>query len=150
MNKPGNKKVAQIFFVLLLIKILNGYFFGYINDRFFKLENRAFDILSEGELFFAVTVVAPIIETLIFQYGLHRFLRYLKVKNTLILICLMSLVFSLGHNYHWLYMVAIFFNGLILNYLYINTLENRGELVAVLLTALIHSLYNLFGFLFLD
>lgn len=150
MNKPENRKIAQIFFVLLLIKIINGYLFTYINNRFFKLENRAFDNLSEGELFFVAVVAAPIIETLIFQYTLYKILNYLKVKNTLILIVLMSIVFSLAHSYHWLYMLATFFSGLILNHLYISTLKNRGEWLAVLLTVGLHLSYNLFGFLLVD
>lgn len=150
MNKPENKKSIQLFLVLLLLKILNGYFFTYVNNRFFELENRAFDNLSELELFFIAVVVTPIIETLIFQYTLYKILNYLKVKNTLILIVLMSIVFSLAHSYHWLYMLATFFSGLILNHLYISTLKNRGKWLAVLLTMGLHMSYNLFGFLFVD
>lgn len=150
MNKPENKKIAQIFFVLLLIKIINGYLFTYINNRFFKLENGAFENLSEGELLFVAVVAAPIIETLFFQYGLYKVLNYLKVKNTLVLIGVMSLVFSQAHGYHWLYMLATFFSGLTLNYLYISTLRYKSEILAVLLTMAMHSLYNLFGVLFVD
>lgn len=150
MNKTENIKIVKLFLVLLLLKILNSYFFTYLNNRFFKLENRTFDNLEEGELFFMVVIAAPIIETLICQYILYEFLNYLKVKNTIVLIVLMSIIFSLGHNYHWLYMVATFFSGLILNYLYISILKNRGEWIAILLTILMHSSYNLFGFLFAD
>lgn len=150
MNKLENIKIIQLLFLLFLLSILNGYMFSYINSRFFQLENEAFDDLSRKEFFFAAVIFAPIIETLIFQYGLYNFLDYLKLKNALIIIVLMSFIFSLVHHYHWIYMVATFSSGLILNYLYVTILRSRGELIAVLLTTAMHSSYNLFGFLFVD
>lgn len=150
MKKLENKKIVQLFLLLLLFKIVNGYLFSYINNRFFKFENTAFENFSEIELFFIAVVVAPVIETLIFQYGLYKFLNYIKIKNTIFAVVLMSFAFSQAHSYHWLYMLATFVSGLFLNYFYISILKSRSEFIAVLLTIALHLSYNLFGFLFVD
>jgi hypothetical protein len=150
MIKLENKKIVQFFFLILLFKIINGYVFIYINARFFKLENAIFEKLSESELFFLAVVLAPIIETLIFQLFLYRLLNKIGINNTSVIIILMSFAFSQAHWYHWLYVVAAFINGLLLNYFYVYILKKKNELIAVLITIAFHSCYNLYGFLFVE
>jgi hypothetical protein len=150
MIKIEDKKLVQLFFLTILFKIINAYVFTYINNSFFKLENRIFEAFSEKEMFFIVVVLAPIIETLIFQLCLFQFLIKTRINNQSIIIILMSITFSLFHWYHWLYVLAVFVGGLFLNYFYIYVLKNKNELTAVLLTILLHSTYNLFGFLFVE
>lgn len=150
MIKSEDKKVIQLFFLVLLFKIINGYVFTYINYRFFKLENEIFEKLSEKEMFFLAVVLAPIIETLIFQLFLYRLLVKTRINNTSIIIILMSFAFSQAHWYHWLYVVASFINGLFLNYFYVWIIKNKNELIAVLLTIALHTSYNLFGFFFVE
>lgn len=150
MIKLTDKKIIQLFFLILLFKIINGYVFTYINYRFFKLENVVFEELSEKEMFFLAVVLAPIIETLIFQLFLYRLLDKTRINNTSIIIILMSFAFSQAHWYHWLYVVAAFINGLFLNYFYIYILRNKNELIAALLTIALHTSYNLFGFFFVE
>ena len=150
MIKLEDKKFIQLFFLILLFKIINGYVFTYINHRFFKLENAIFEELSEKEMFFLAIVLAPIIETLIFQLFLYRLLDKTRINNMPIIIILMSFAFSQAHWYHWLYVVAAFINGIFLNYFYLYTYKKKNELIAVLLTIVLHSSYNLFGFLFVE
>lgn len=150
MIRLNDKKVIQLFFLILLFKIINGYVFTYINHRFFKLENVIFEELSEKEMFLLAVVIGPIIETLIFQLFLYRFINKTRIINTSIIIILMSFAFSQAHWYHWLYVVAAFINGLFLNYFYLYTYKKKNELIAVLLTIALHSSYNLFGFLFVE
>lgn len=150
MIKSEYKKVIQLFFLVLLFKIINGYVFTYINHRFFKLENAIFEELSVKEMFFLAVVLAPIIETLIFQLFLYRLLDKTRINNTTIIIILMSFAFSQAHWYHWLYVVAAFINGLFLNYFYVWIIKNKNELIAVLLTIALHTSYNLFGFFFVE
>ena len=150
MIKSEDKKVIQLFFLVLLFKIINGYVFTYINHRFFKLENAIFEELSVKEMFFLAVVLAPIIETLIFQLFLYRLLDKTRINNTSIIIILMSFAFSQAHWYHWLYVVASFINGLFLNYFYVWIIKNKNELIAVLLTIALHTSYNLFGFFFVE
>lgn len=150
MIKLENKKIIQFFFLSLLFKILNGYIFNYLNQTVFLLETPFFEETPANELFFLVVVFAPIFETLICQLLLYRLLKHLKIKNTLIIVILMSFVFSQGHWYHWLYVVGTFVNGLFLNYFYIYIYKNKNELIAVLLTIALHASYNLYGFLFVQ
>ncbi|HQT23037.1 MAG: hypothetical protein B7X86_09215 [Sphingobacteriales bacterium 17-39-43] len=150
MIKLEDKKFIQLFFLILLFKIINGYVFTYINHRFFKLENAIFEELSEKEMFFLAVVLAPIIETLIFQLFLYRLLDKTRINNMPIIIILMSFAFSQAHWYHWLYVVAAFINGLFLNYFYVYILKNKNELIAVLLTIALHTSYNLFGFFLVE
>ena len=150
MIKLEGKKIIRLFFLIFLFKLINGYVFTYINSRYFKLENAIFEELSEKEMLLLAVVLAPIIETLIFQLFLYRIINKTRINNTLIIIILMSFVFSQAHWYHWLYVVASFINGLFLNYFYIYTYKNKNELLAVLLTIALHSSYNLFGFLFVE
>jgi len=150
MIRLNDKKVIQLFFLILLFKIINGYVFTYINHRFFKLENVIFEELSEREMFLLAVVIGPIIETLIFQLFLYRFINKTRINNTSIIIILMSFAFSQAHWYHWLYVVAAFINGLFLNYFYLYTYKKKNEFIAVLLTIALHSSYNLFGFLLVE
>jgi len=150
MIKLEGKKIIRLFFLIFLFKIINGYVFTYINSRYFKLENAIFEELSEKEMLLLAVVLAPIIETLIFQLFLYRIINKTRINNTSIIIILMSFAFSQAHWYHWLYVVASFINGLFLNYFYIYTYKKKNELIAVLLTIALHSSYNLFGFLFVE
>jgi hypothetical protein len=150
MIKLEGKKIIRLFFLIFLFKLINGYVFTYINSRYFKLENAIFEELSEKEMLLLAVVLAPIIETLIFQLFLYRIINKTRINNTSIIIILMSFVFSQAHWYHWLYVVASFINGLFLNYFYIYTYKKKNELLAVLLTIALHSSYNLFGFLFVE
>lgn len=150
MIKLEDKKIIRLFFLMFLFKLINGYVFTYINYRYFKLENAIFEELSEKEMLFLAVVLAPIIETLIFQLFLFRLINKTRINNTSIIIILMSFAFSQAHWYHWLYVVAAFINGLFLNYFYLYTYRKKNELIAVLLTIALHSSYNLYGLLFVD
>lgn len=145
MIKLEDKKIIQLFFLIFLFKIINAYVFTYINHRYFKLENAVFEKLSENELFYIAVVVSPIIETLLFQLLLYRILIKTGINNTSIIIILMSFAFAQAHWYHWLYVIASFINALFLNYFYVYVLRNKNELIAVLLTIVLHSFYNLYG-----
>jgi hypothetical protein len=142
------KKIIKLFFIVLLIQLINGYLFNYLNLNFFKLEHKVFDERPHEELILFMVVIGPIIETLFFQLFLYRLLNRLKIKNDLISVILMAFVFSQLHWYHWLYVVATFVNGLFLNYFYINSYKMKNERIAVLLTIVLHSTYNLYGVLF--
>ena len=86
MIKIEDKKVIQLFFLILLFKIINGFVFTYINYSFYKLENAIFEKFSENELFYIAVVFAPIIETLIFQLSLYKFLNQIRIKNAIVII----------------------------------------------------------------
>lgn len=142
-----NKKIFKYFFIFLLANIVSGYIFNYLNILYFKLNNDQFGKISENEIFYIAIVFAPIIETLIFQYFLYRFLLLLKISNTYVVIIIMSIAFSQAHWYHWLYVVATLVNALFFNIFYLKVYRLKNELLAVLLTMTLHAMYNLYGFL---
>lgn len=150
MKKLENFKIIKLFLIIFTLKILNGNIFNYLNNNYFLLETPFFEKIPENELFFLVVIFAPIFETLIIQFFLYRLLTKLRIENIYIKIIIMSFAFSLAHHYHWLYMVATFVGGLLINYFYVSVLKLRNELQAVFLTMALHASYNLFGFLFVQ
>ena len=150
MRKRINNNLITFILFSLLLAIINGYIFNYINNNFVHYshtDNGGLNNLSKNSLIMLTIFVAPIIETWIFQYtSLIVLKEVFKVENDKICILIMSLVFSQFHWYSWLYVVMIFFSGLILNNFYITAL--RKYKYSFLLTVLLHSIYNLYGFLF--
>ncbi len=142
------KKSIIFFIVSFALAVLNGYFFNYINNAFIHIKNDInLNEFSKVETIIIVIILAPLLETLIFQHIIYLFLKKLKVKNDILCIFIMSLLFSLMHWYNWLYVVMIFFSGLILNNLYVYYYKNNSKYFFIL-TFLFHSLFNLYGFLF--
>ncbi|OWK70103.1 hypothetical protein CBW18_14080 [Pedobacter sp. AJM] len=89
-----NKKISKYFFISLFANILSGYVFNYLNILYFKLNNDQFEKIYENKIFFIAVIFAPIIETLIFQFFLYRFILLLKIKyiycNCYHVICLFA------------------------------------------------------------
>ncbi len=141
------RKIGILTLMCLAIAITNGYFFDFLNDKFFHLSNTGNDInkMSRNEQFLIAVIIAPLIETLVAQFMLVETLRQ-KITNQKLLILLSSLFFAFMHYYSWLYIVVTFFGGLILNYYYLEI--QKISKYSFFLTALLHSLYNLYGFLF--
>lgn len=89
-----------------------------------------------------VVFVAPIIETLVFNFLLNELLfRFLKNEKTIIL--LSSLIFGVAHFYNPLYVVFAFLGGLIFNAVYFKWLGGRKR--AILIVFLLHFIHNCLG-----
>ena len=134
---------------ILTIIILNGYFFNYINDNFFHYENNEENGLTNLSLpikYVIIVVIAPLIETFIFQMIPSIVLNMLKIESKYLLIIIPSLLFSLGHIYNPIYMCMTFIGGVFLNIYYYESKKYNHHYF--FLTALIHSFYNLYGMLF--
>ncbi len=139
-------KTFKLFLYCLTISIATSYTFVCVNHRFFHFKEE--DINGEKPLGLVLIIcIAPLIETIIFQYIMHHILVYIKIRNGWTQIVLMSLVFASFHLYSSFYMLMVFCSSIALNFFYIKT-SKVNMLLAVLLTALLHSLYNLFGYLF--
>lgn len=142
-------KIIHLFLICLLIKIINGYFFIYLNDNYFHyVQDVSIDNLPRFAQFFIAIIIAPLIETLILQVIPNKTLRLLKISNLVILILIPSILFAAAHTYHNLYVAMAFFSGIVLNYFYIESQKISKH--PFLLTALLHALYNLYGFLFVS
>lgn len=128
--------------------IICGYFFSIVNAYFFDFDGPDFDVETEAEIFLVIAIVAPIFETLFLQTMLYKLLRITKIKSFYFYLISMSLVFSLLHTYNWFYIVMTFFNSLLINNFYIRIIQKKDTFTAFSLTALLHSLYNLYGYFF--
>ncbi|MCV9932284.1 CPBP family intramembrane metalloprotease [Flavobacterium sp. LS1R47] len=147
-NKSIYSKLIT-FFSYLIVAILNGYLFNWINDTYFNYSNESENGLKNFSglgKFVIVVILAPILETLIFQFTPNEILEKLKVRSYFLKITIPSLLFSLAHFYHPIYIVMSFIAGIILNKYYIDT-KNETRLFFIL-TVLLHSAYNLYGYLF--
>ena len=104
---------------------------------------------SVKEELFAVVILAPFVETLIFQYflvnlgiSLTRFL--FKRESIFLAILLPAVGFGLSHTYSYIYMACTFVSGLIFNTFYIIVKYRKQD--AYSCTTMVHGLYNLFIF----
>lgn len=140
-----NAKFYKIFFACLILTVLNGYFFSYIRQQFFpNLEKNPLEKHGVLIQFIAACIIAPLVETLIFQSLLNLILNKIGIKNLYILICIPSIIFGLNHLYNPLYMISTFTAGLVMNLLYLFCLQNGKN--AYFYVALLHFLYNFYGF----
>lgn len=140
----SNFNLAKIFILTLVLKILNGHLFDFLNNNYFKLEDAEIQELEKQNGFIILAViVAPIVETLIFQLGLNELLIKLKVKSNFLLLFVPGVVFALSHSYNWLYVIFTFSGGLMLNWFYLYA-KAHGK-YAFWWTVLLHSFYNLYG-----
>ncbi|MBT1705313.1 CPBP family glutamic-type intramembrane protease [Chryseosolibacter indicus] len=137
-----------LFIILLVLAVLTGYLFNWINDTFFHYSsgNNDLDSFSEPIKFLLIVVIAPLVETLFFQHLPYQVLTKLKIRNKLLLILTLSLIFGLFHLYFWLYAIMAFCGGILMNTLYI--FSRHYSKYYFLIVVAYHSLYNLYGYLF--
>lgn len=106
----------------------------------------------EESIFFLVilaSIIAPLLETLIFQYGIIKILNRVNIiKDKKIFIGIISAsVFGLAHTYSLLYVFHTFIIGLLLSYSFI-VYENKGK-SGFWMTAMIHCLRNSISTIFI-
>lgn len=133
----------------LIIAVLNGYLFLFINNSFIHFNNHKINSLSSIERYFLVLFIAPIIETVVFQFLLYKLIKN-KIHNVWIAILLMSFVFSQAHWYHWIYVLMTFFGGIIINHFYVTVYKKEGDWTSFWLTVMLHFCYNFYGLIFID
>ncbi len=137
-----------LFFACYMIKIIIAILFNLLSS-YFNILNSSLN--SENTelivLFISVVLVAPFFETLVSNY---IFLTILSkfTKNFMFLIVISSIFFALFHYYSIIYMIYAFFSGLILNYYFLTIKQKKSNYSAILMTTLLHSLYNLTGFIY--
>jgi membrane protease YdiL (CAAX protease family) len=141
-------KIIFVSVLCLLASILNGYFFNYINDQYIHYPgtDNGLERYSELQKFFMVVLVAPLIETALLNLLPNIILTKLKICNAYVLILIPSVLFGLWHCYHPIYMAMTFIDGILLNWYYVYS-KKQGW-YAYWLVALVHALFNLYGFLF--
>ncbi len=93
-------------------------------------------------MFIIAVVIAPLMETLIFQYGIIKIFTYLNPKTKYIAVFISAVLFALSHWFSWVYILFAFMFGIFLGFLYL-TSEKRGFKPYWIIAA-VHCLYNLF------
>lgn len=96
-------------------------------------------------------LVAPFLETLIFQFLIIEFL-FAIFKNYFICIVISSLIFGILHffnSHNLIYTLAAIITGFLFASIYIIS-KNRKDLNAFLIVMLVHSSSNFFAFLIND
>lgn len=133
--------------ICLAFCIANGHFFAFLNETYFHLKLEAeFPGVSSTHIAILAILFAPLMETILIQAVPYLFLKKVcKLNHDIIAVLTMSVLFALIHHYNWLYVVATFFGGLILNSFYIFIYKNNDFLVAFWLTVLLHTLYNVYA-----
>lgn len=113
---------------------------GYFDNEFGSLY-----AFKEGTpeilIFLGLVVIAPIFETLVFQFVVLESLLKIKVSASIALI-ISTVLFSLFHYYSLTYILYILCSGWILSYYYL-ALRHQGKYNKVLLVILLHALGNL-------
>ena len=152
LEKPYYLLIALIF--VLLLNVL----FFYVLDLLKVPENelgfQKFKKLSNIELFLLTVLVAPVIETLAFQYLPIQITEWLAKKASLFNVKIVTLLsisistglFSAAHYEHsFYYALATIPGGILLAYTYINF--QKRDRTGLSTTILFHALYNLATFL---
>jgi membrane protease YdiL (CAAX protease family) len=125
---------AKIIFILLPFEII---------DYFFEIETGQDALINDlsGLILLIVTVIlAPLIETFIFQYIVIK-ISFFFLKSALFSILLSAFLFGLNHLYSIPYFIVTFFAGIIYASLYfIAKAKNTNPFWMIFL---VHALYNL-------
>ncbi|PJB12453.1 MAG: hypothetical protein CO119_06555 [Flavobacteriales bacterium CG_4_9_14_3_um_filter_40_17] len=100
-------------------------------------------------IFFLAVIFAPIIETMFFNVFPVEVLS-LFIKNKYLIVILASIVFASIHTYSIAYLIMTYFGAIGLNVFYLVVKEKKGFLGSTGLTILLHSIYNLIGFLLIE
>lgn len=144
------KFTALIVFINLTLSLLIAYISYYHLDGILSRNSIVWNSMTEE--FIITVLLAPIFETLFFQFCSHKFFLYIvkdirledKTKDWLFITC-SSLLFSAMHSYNWLYRANAFLAGVSLNYSYLYF--RKAKCNPYFSVVLIHSLYNLLAFI---
>lgn len=135
--------LLKLMLLAIIINLLISVSFSFIASFLFNdsLNNNVNGFENMTEEIIAVIIIAPIFETLFFQYCIIEFFR--KKMNKFYVCLLSSFIFALFHLYNFYYFLFALFTGIVFAYLYLlGKKKNR----AIILTIASHSLYNLIIF----
>ncbi|NFP92699.1 CPBP family glutamic-type intramembrane protease [Clostridium sporogenes] len=146
-----NLTYFKFILIITLCTVATSAILGVI-DYFFYIEPSANLVVSESNFiseFILVIIIAPLIETLIFQYSIIKFLRNFNIlkNNNIIIILISSILFGLSHPYSLTYIINTTILGIFLSYSFV-IYENKNESPFWVVCA-IHSLKNFTSFVFI-
>ena len=135
-------KIGLYFFSGVLFWCL-GHFIELITESLgiFNAYELDFESYSKLAIYFEVVVLAPIIETLIFQVVIIESIYRYRKNSRVLAILFSALVFGLAHQYSLEYVIATFFLGLYLGMIY-TEFKKISFKEAFLITFITHMISN--------
>jgi hypothetical protein len=97
-------------------------------------------------IFVMLVIVAPVLETFIFQLAIIEIGFEFKWSKKL-LVSISSVLFALSHHYNWIYVGIMFFIGFIFAYSYMIVRNKYDMTKATLFVISLHAMSNLIAFL---
>lgn len=139
----------SLFAILLCIELIYTIVASYISNLIDPQYIDSNPIVNESlEVIFILSVIiAPIVETFIFQFLIIEILLLFKVKHFAIIV-ISGLLFAVAHFYNLAYILAIVFPGLLFAWYYLYLKVHKKN--AFLSVTLLHACSNLFAFIFDD
>ena len=129
------------FFVIFLNIIISMIFDKITTFYHLEFKSNSIPFQSKTEEFILVVFIAPILETLIFQYLPYFYLNKYRYIYTILI---SSILFVLAHAYSIIYIIYGFTVGLLFISAYYYSIKKN--LSPFLLVAFSHFIYNLFAF----
>jgi len=157
MNVKSIRKTpsSNLFFIAsVLVVLINAFFvlISHLSGLGYAQENS----LMQQQLyvvFFKVVFIAPIVETLLFQFTIIELGAYAFGKLPMrvggiytIPVLSSSLAFSLSHPFSVLYVICTFLIGLILAVSYVQISKREGMSIACMFCIGVHMISNAFSF----
>jgi hypothetical protein len=149
LKKLRGCKTNFLFFIILLINVGISLLLNLINVDF---GDSGFEEHPNYVNFILVIILGPIIETVLFNLLPIKILQYVNFfkKNPLYLILIASVCFSLTHTYSIPYVFMTYLGAITLNTFFIAVQSKKNTKTAFILTAVLHSAYNLIGFFLIE
>jgi membrane protease YdiL (CAAX protease family) len=138
--------IKKLFFISFAVAVLGAISFSILS---FILKLDISNPIDSESLLYKITVgvvLAPLLETYLFQYLLNRILVKCRISNFNLLLLIQSCLFALSHlPYSIIYAVAMLWVGCSFNFFYLRVKELTTHYIKY--TFLLHASYNLTAFI---
>jgi len=152
LDKLSFTKLAFVFsLTLLLLSLLFSAIYFLLDVD--VMVNTEFENLTTTKLLLLAVFFAPIIESLIYQYGIIELGLFVRVKLDSIPIpsympgLMSAVLFGISHQYNWNYVLITSLMGLCLASVYYYTRKRFGVSLAFVMCVIVHGVNNLVAFL---
>jgi hypothetical protein len=142
ITRLATYRLISIISFAMFCQIVTMYF---ISAFVFRNHPGGFIYKSITEHFITVVIVAPVIESYVFQRGIINLTLQTIKSSKLIAVLLSATGFALTHIYSLPYVIVTFFIGILYATIYLILLEKNAE--AFWWVTVIHALYNLYAFI---
>jgi hypothetical protein len=146
LSKLSAFKTLKILTVAVLLSITYNIAFSFVLEYFTESGLKADELESipPFKLLLMATILAPLVETFVFQFLLIEIICFFS-KSKMLALVVSTILFALTHAYNLNYILFAFIPGFMLGILYL-ILKNKQK-PAFILVCLAHALSNLYSFI---